>query len=148
MNKESKDYISSKINYMLDYMIPSPTKKARSYYSTINMWTNIDGYTLDYVYFVVHRVYHKSMSSHVSYTIGYFRNCLKDMVDDFDAEINKPPFCGTREELLKAGHTVESLPYDLLTKEEKKVRKEGTSEEFSVTDEDRASLTAFLGRVD
>ena len=148
MNKETLSYVNYSINEMLINMIPTPIKsKKNGFFSVINKWTRKDGYTIDYVYFVVKSIYEKFVKTRIKFTLGYFENSLKKMVDQFDPEVNKVPYCGSREDLLMAGHTVESLPYSLLTKEERKEKKKLFKVEVDISDDDRDNLSKFLETV-
>jgi hypothetical protein len=142
VNKETKNNALYSINEMIGLIVLYPTRIKKGHFPLINKWTGKDGFTLDYVYFVVKSIYERFMKNGTSVTVGYLETSLLKMVDRFNPEVHKLPYCGSRDELLKSGHTPSSLPYCLLTKEERESKRQEVVS--NVTDADRRDFKMFL----
>jgi hypothetical protein len=148
--KEIKSNAIYEINHKLVELFgpPKRSKKLKKgyegYFSLIYKWLNKEKIDLQYLYFVVSEVYQRFRYVPTTVTPGYFNTAFGFYKDRYDPEVNKLPHSGTREELLKAGHTIDTLPFHLLTKEERSSLEKDIVLEEKITDEDRESLRRFL----
>ncbi len=115
----TENYAVYEINNMLIVMMSAP-KKGGGFFPLINKWIKTDKYDLQYVYFVISKIFNKYQKQQINFTVGYIEEALKKSVDEYDPERNRLPHSNTREELLNAGLRVENLPHHLLTSEERK----------------------------
>lgn len=115
----------------------------QGYFSLIFQWINKNKYDVKYIWFVVDRVYKSFKDSPRKITVGYFNAAFRSN-KDYDPEKVLLPYSASREECLAAGHTVETLPFHLLTTKERK-QKEVDIPIDGVTEEDRDAFREFLG---
>jgi len=147
-NKTDIKYSKNLINDILVSILGVPKKYqgGRSfggYWSLMNKWIYKDRYDLQYIYFVISRLEKKEMKMNTGFVEGALRS--SNWIDSYNPEEHKLPAGGQRDKLLNAGHTIETLPAHLLTREERKQRKEVTVEAVSgVTDTQREALTGLL----
>ena len=150
-NDSDIKYAKNLLNDMLVDILGVPKKYqgGRSfggYWSLINKWIFADKYDLQYVYYVVRSIHYKNTFIG-KLKAGFLEGALrhKKWIESYDPEEHKLPSGGQRDELLKAGHTIKTLPLHLLTREERKRRKdEEVTVVNGVTDEDREALTGLL----
>ena len=116
------------------------------YFSLIFKWIYKDKYDVKYIWYVVDRVYKWYKESGSIITPGYFNKAFKSNVKDYDPEKVKLPYSASREECLKHGLTVETLPFHLLTTKERKQR-EADVPSVDISEEDREAFRKFLGSV-
>ena len=109
-------------------------------------WIYKDKYEVKYIWYVVDRIYKSFKDTPRQITAGYFNSALKLSIKQYDPSNIHLPYSASREDLIKHGHTVETLPFHLLTKEERKQREEDVPVE-DVTEEDREEFRKFLERV-
>jgi len=123
--KYSKNLINDILVSILG--VPKKYQGGRSfggYWSLMNKWIYKDRYDLQYIYFVVSRLEKKEMTMNTGFVEGALRS--KNWIDAYNPEEHKLPAGGQRDKLLEAGHTIKTLPVHLLTKEERKQKKEET----------------------
>ena len=150
MNNASETYTIYLINDKLIELFGLPKKdrgKKKNYqghFSLIFKWINKDKHDLKYIWFVVNQVYMKFKHSSESVTPGYFNVAFKVFADRYDPDEVKLPYSASREDCLKHGHTIESLPFHLLTTKERKAREADVPPEGDVTEEDREAFRKFL----
>ncbi len=150
MNDASEAYTIYLINDKLIELFGLPKKdrgKKKNYqghFSLIYKWINKDKHDLKYIWFVVNQVYIKFKHSSKSVTPGYFFTAFKVFADRYDPDEVKLPYSASREECLKYGHTVETLPFHLLTTKERKEREADVPPEEDVTEEDRKAFRKLL----
>ena len=118
-------------------------KNYQGYFSLIYKWIYKDRYEVKYIWFVVNKVYRSWKDLPRKITPGYFGAVFKSSKDYNPEEVNLP-YSASREECLKYGLTVETLPFHLLTTKERKQLEEDVPAE-DVTDEDRESFRKLLG---
>ena len=150
-SKSDKSYARNQINTMLMNVLGVPKKYVggssfAGYWSLLNKWIYKDKYDLQYIYFVVNIINTKCLKTSMEITAGFLEGALRSKIyiNSFNPEEHMLPSGGNREDLLMAGHTVETLPLHLLTREERKQRKQGPQVSGNVTAEDRQSLTNLL----
>lgn len=148
-------YSKNLLNDMLVNIIGVPKKYqgGRSfggYWSLMNKWMYKDKYDLQYIYYVVKTI-HEKEEFYLTYfnnlNTGFIEGALrsKKWIESYNPEEHKLPAGGERDKLLKAGHTIETLPPHLLTREERKQRKETEVAAVNgVTDTDREALVGLL----
>ena len=146
-NNSDIKYSKNLINDILVSILGVPKKYqgGRSfggYWSLMNKWIYLEKYDLQYIYFVISRLEKKEMKMNVGFVEGALRS--KNWIESYNPEEHKLPAGGQRDKLLEAGHTIETLPAHLLTKEERKQRKEVTVQTVQVTDTQREALTGLL----
>jgi hypothetical protein len=150
MNSASETYTIYLINDKLIELFGLPkktrgTKKNyQGYFSLIFKWINKDKHDLKYIWFVVNQVYMKFKHSPESVSPGYFFIAFKVFADRYDPDEVNLPYSASREDCLKHGHTIESLPFHLLTTKERKAREADVPPEEDVTEEDREAFRKFL----
>lgn len=149
MNKICEAYTVYLINDRLIELFGLPKKSRgkkqnyQGYFSLIYKWRNKDKYDLKYIWFVVNQVYIKFKHSTDSVTVGYFNVAFKSLIDRYDPDEIKLPYSASREECLKYGHTVRTLPFHLLTTKERKEREADIPPE-DVSEKDRKAFRKFL----
>ena len=150
-NTSDIKYAKNQINDMLVDILGVPKKYVggRSfggYWSLVNKWLFKDKYDLPYIYFVVNRIHYKNVFNGKT-NAGFIEGALrsKNWIESYNAEEHVLPAGGERDKLLGAGHTIETLPSHLLTREERKNRREEEVVPIGgVTDSDREALTSLL----
>ena len=117
----------------------------QGYFSLIFRWFYKDKYDIKYIWYVVDRVYQWKKQSGLNITVGYFNTAFLTNKDGYEKRKKyiKLPYSASREELIESGHTVESLPFHLLTTKERKEREQDVPAE-DVTDKDREAFRKFL----
>ena len=146
-NKTDIRYAKNLLNDMLICILGVPKKYVGNrsfggYWSLMNKWIFVDKYDLAYIYFVVQRLQNKKINMTAGFIEGALRS--KNWIKAYDPEEHKLPSGGQRDKLLGAGHTIETLPLHLLTREERKKRKQYEVDRVEVTDEDRKALSELL----
>lgn len=142
------------INDMLVQMLGVPKKyrgtknEHRGYFSILYKWIRKERYSIEYVYFVINRVYQKFLKGGKKVNYGYVYRCLEVGTKYYDPNKHCLPNGGNRESMLKAGFTIDFLPFHLLTKEEKAARKEmELNTKFEVTEKDKRELKDLLDKI-
>lgn len=149
-NDSDIKYSKNLLNDMLIDILGVPKKYigGRSfggYWALINKWVYIEKYDLQYVYYVVKSIHYKNGKFNVGFLTGALRH--EKWIESYDPEKHKLPAGGERDKLLKAGHTIETLPSHLLTREERKQRKDKEVTVVNgVTDGDREALAGLLAK--
>jgi hypothetical protein len=147
-NNSDIKYSKNLINDILVSILGVPKKYqgGRSfggYWSLMNKWLYKDKYDLQYIYFVVSRLENSTLKMNTGFVEGALRS--KNWIESYNPEEHKLPAGGERDRLLNAGHTIKTLPAHLLTKDERKKRKEETIEAIDgVTDAQREALAGLL----
>jgi hypothetical protein len=119
-------------------------KNYQGHFGLIFKWINIFHYDMKYIWFVVNKIYLWWKESGITVNAGYFHKVLQVNRENYNPDEVHLPYSASREELLKYGHTIKTLPFHLLTKEERKALEEDV-EAVQVTDEDRELFCKFLG---
>ena len=125
IKKTDYDNAMYAMDKFLRSMVGVPTRyqdnpdKFKGYFSVINLWYKKNGFDIEYIYFVLNNLYERFNKAHGKVTMGYILGALNKSVDQYDPEKHKLPSGGDREGMLEAGHTVDTLPYHLKTKEER-----------------------------
>lgn len=128
----AKKHVGKKQNYV-------------GYFSLIFKWINKNKYDVRYIWFIVDKVYKSFKETPRKITVGYFNMVFKSN-KNYNLNKVKLPYSASREECLKHGLTVETLPFHLLVAEERKER-EADVPAKEVTEEDREAFREFLGRI-
>jgi len=147
----SETYATYIINDKLIVILGLPKKSKgvkknyQGHFSLIFKWLYKDGLDLKYIWYVVNRVYEWKRQSGIKITVGYFNTAFLENKEPYEKQKMYVflPYSASREEMLKHGHTVESLPFHLLTTKERKQLEEDVPVE-DVTDEDREAFREFL----
>jgi hypothetical protein len=148
-NESDSKYAKNQLNDMLTEILGVPKKyqgkrSFGGYWSLINKWLHKNKYDLGYIYYVVSNIQKRDGKHNVGFIEGAFRS--EGWIKSYDPEKHRLPSGGDREKLLAAGHTIDTLPAHLLTREERRQRKQKEVTVVNVTDEDRDSLSEFLSR--
>lgn len=114
----------------------------RGHFSLLFKWIRKDKHEIKYIWFVVTSVYQKFKHSGAKVTPGYFNNAFKFYEKKYNPDEVYLPYSASREEMLAVGHTIDTLPFHLLTKEERAAQDDEV--EVDITDEDRESFRKFL----
>lgn len=122
-------------------------KNYQGYFSLIFKWLHKDKYDIKYIWYVVNRVYEWYKQSGLNITVGYFNTAFLTNKDDYKKKEKyiELPYSASREECLEHGHTVETLPFHLLTAKERKER-EADVPAVDVTEGDREAFRKLLGK--
>lgn len=153
MNNASETYTIYLINDKLIELFGLPKKfrgvkqNYQGYFSLIYKWRNKDKYDLKFIWYVVNQVYMKFKHSKDSVTPGYFFTVFKVLADRYDPDEVRLPYSASREECLKYGHTIKTLPFHLLTTKERKEREADVPPEEDVTERDRRAFRKFLNNL-
>lgn len=121
-------------------------KNYQGYFSTIFMWINRYAYDIKYIWYVISKVYLWWKESGITVNVGYFNKALQINKSKYNEDEVTLPYSASREELLRHGHTVDTLPFHLLTKEERKSL-EGDVDGEQITDADRELFRMFLEKL-
>lgn len=123
-------------------------KNYQGHFPLIFKWLYKDKHDIKYIWYVVNRIHVWWKQSGINITIGYFNTSFKTNKEGY--ELQKMyihlPYSASREDMLAHGHTVESLPFHLLTTKERKQREEDVPVE-NVTEEDREAFREFLRKI-
>ena len=144
----SETYAMYLVNRMLMEMLPLKSlykkKNYQGHFGLIFKWIHQFHYDMKYIWYIVNKVYLFWKESGAVLNAGYFLTVFRNNRDSYNPDEINLPYSASREELLKHGHTVDTLPFHLLTKEERKALEEDVESE-QVTDEDRELFKKFLG---
>lgn len=138
--------INDKLIEILGFESKGKRKNYDGYFSLIFKWLYKDKHDVKYIWYVVDRVYKWYKESGIKITPGYFYTAFKTNKKDYNSDEVKLPYSASREECLKHGLTIETLPFHLLTTKERKQR-EADVPTVNVSEEDREAFREFLGKL-